>query len=175
MHSHHKICTFQPWAIRPPAQVFECKKWRHDRKSILIKKSTKAAERVHGILASQITRHSIFSILHILRSPDTQDHISSFPTALAKLHYLSWHIDWLVQNAVWRHILTVFCYCTCQIQFVFCERHHPMSLLQIWSLNFRCLCACSLEFIVTMQCAEMPHSPYSTQRMPFKGTPRNTL
>lgn len=106
------------------------------------KKSTKAAERVHGMLASQITRHSIFSLLHILCSPHTQEHISSFPTALAKLYYLSWHIDWLVQNVVWRHILTVFCYCTCQIQFVFCERRHPMSLLQIWLLNFRRLFVC---------------------------------
>lgn len=114
--------------------------------------TTKAAERVHGILASQIATHSIFSLLHILHSPDTQDHISSFPTALAKLYYLSWHIDWLVQNAVSRHVLTVFCYRTCQIVCILWtpSSYEPSADLVTQFQLFVCLCACvcSLEFIV---------------------------
>lgn len=122
---------------------------------------------MHGILASQIATHSIFSLLHILHSPDTQDHISSFPTALAKLYYLTWHIDWLVQNAVSRHILTVFCYCTCQIVCILWtpSSYKPSADLVTQFQPFVCLCAfpwVHCELVAwTMQCAETPHSPHN--------------
>lgn len=126
---------------------------------------------MHGILASQIATHSIFSLMHILHSPDTQDHISSFPTALAKLYYLSWHIGWLVQNAVSRHI-----YINCLLLSHLSNSLYSVNALILWafcrsgySISAVCLfvCVCVFPWVHcelvawTMQCAETPHSPHN--------------
>lgn len=75
MRSRHKICTFHPWAIKPPAQVFEGKKWRHDRKSILIKKINKSGRK--GAWHACFTNHKTWHFLitaHSLFTTHTRAH-----------------------------------------------------------------------------------------------------